>query len=146
MAVSPAPTPTRPPRRRNPNTVVSRVLRSRAHRLLSGTVLLLTYTGRRSGLRRELPVQYARDGDRWVVVAGSPHRKTWWRNFTAPAPVVVTLAGELLAGTAVLLPTGSAARNRALTAYRRRFRGARIDDGTPVVLISSEPPPSEGAR
>ena len=45
-----------------PNPLVRAVLRSPAHRLLSGSVLLLTYTGRRSATRYTIPVQYHRDG------------------------------------------------------------------------------------
>jgi hypothetical protein len=46
------------------NPVVRSLLRTPAHRLLSGSVLLLAYTGRRSGLRRELPAMFAVLDDR----------------------------------------------------------------------------------
>ena len=44
------------------NPFVKAVLRSPVHRLLSGSLVLLTYTGRRSGRRYTLPVMYAEQG------------------------------------------------------------------------------------
>ncbi len=54
------------------------------HRWREGsTVLLLTTTGRRSGEPRTTPLIYARDGDRYVIVAskgGAPSHPGWYRN------------------------------------------------------------------
>lgn len=78
-----------------PNPLVRAVLRSPAHRLLSGRVLLLTYTGRRSGTRYTIPVEYRRDGEALVITVGWPERKLWWRNLREPGtPVEVRLRGE----------------------------------------------------
>lgn len=78
-----------------PNPLVRAVLRSPAHRLLSGRVLLLTYAGRRSGTRYTIPVEYRRDGEDLVITVGRPERKLWWRNLRKPGtPVEVRLHGE----------------------------------------------------
>ncbi|MGE5408195.1 MAG: nitroreductase/quinone reductase family protein [Syntrophothermus sp.] len=82
------------------------VLRSPAHRLLSGSLLLLTVTGRRSGRRHTLPVGYARDGDLVYVLVGRYRAKRWWRNLIEPAPVRVRLRGEEIAGSAQAFPPG----------------------------------------
>ena len=66
--------------------VVRALLRSPLHGLLSGSVLLVTYRGRRSGRGFTLPVQYGRDEDAFVVTVGTPGAKQWWRNFTGPRP------------------------------------------------------------
>jgi deazaflavin-dependent oxidoreductase (nitroreductase family) len=87
-------------RRPQGNRIVLAVLRSPAHRLLSGMALELRYTGRRSGRGYVLPVQYARAGSRLVVAPQAPESKTWWRNFRTAQPVTVRIAGELLDGTA----------------------------------------------
>ena len=71
------------------NAVVLAVLRSRAHRLLSGSAIELRYTGRRSGRQYVLPVQYAGTGDRLVVRPQHWQHSTWWRNFGTPQPVTV---------------------------------------------------------
>jgi deazaflavin-dependent oxidoreductase (nitroreductase family) len=47
------------------------------------TVLLLTTTGRRSGKARTTPLIYAREGDRYVIVAsngGAREHPGWYRN------------------------------------------------------------------
>ena len=66
--------------------VVRALLRSPLHGLLSGSVLLVTYRGRRSGRAFTVPVQYVRDEDAFVVTVGAPGVKQWWRNFTGPRP------------------------------------------------------------
>jgi deazaflavin-dependent oxidoreductase (nitroreductase family) len=81
------------------NPVTATVLRSRLHGMLSGSVALLTVTGRRTGTRYVFPVQYARSADVVVVVPGGHEHKTWWRNLRAPGPVQLRIAGRDLSGT-----------------------------------------------
>ena len=58
----------------NPVTVA--VLRSRLHGMLSGSVALLTVTGRRSGRQYVFPVQCARSGRVIMVVPDGYEHKT----------------------------------------------------------------------
>jgi proline iminopeptidase len=47
------------------------------------TVLLLTTTGRTTGEKRTIPLIYAQDGDRYVIVAskgGAPEHPGWYKN------------------------------------------------------------------
>ena len=89
------------------NPVVRTLLRSPAHRLLSGSLLLLDYTGRRSGRRYVLPVAYAAAGDDLVVVIVQPTTKTWWRNFDgAPQEPLVPWHGRAVRATAQILRSG----------------------------------------
>jgi hypothetical protein len=81
------------------NPVVHGVLRSPAHRLLSGHLALLTVTGRRSGRTFTFPVGYHQDGDRVTIGVDWPERKRWWRNLSDDAPVEIWLAGVRRAGT-----------------------------------------------
>jgi deazaflavin-dependent oxidoreductase (nitroreductase family) len=82
------------------NSVVLTILRSPVHRLLSGMAIELQYTGRRSGRRFSVPVQYVQDGGRLVIVPQDADTKTWWRNFRTAQPVTVRLKGRLYDGTA----------------------------------------------
>ncbi|MCW2683980.1 MAG: hypothetical protein JWP33_1893 [Blastococcus sp.] len=119
------------------NPAVRALLRSPAHRVLSGSVLLLAYTGRRSGVHRVLPTMYAVLGNRFVVVAGQPDAKTWWRNFVgAVRPVTVTVAGRQHRCHARLLEPGTAEHLLAVDAYRGRYPRVPVAGTTPVLLLS----------
>jgi deazaflavin-dependent oxidoreductase (nitroreductase family) len=65
---------------RTANPVVSAVLGSPLHPLLSRSLALITVTGRRSGRRYTFPVGNRQDGDRVLIKVGWPERKHWWRN------------------------------------------------------------------
>jgi deazaflavin-dependent oxidoreductase (nitroreductase family) len=124
------------------NPVVRGLLRSPAHRMLSGSVLLLAYTGRRSGVRRELPAMYAVLGGRYLVAAGQPETKTWWRNFAGGArPVTVTVAGRRRACRARLLDPQTAEQSAALAAYQQRYPRVPVDDTTPVLEVTPDDHP-----
>lgn len=75
------------------NTVVETILKSPAHPILSGSMVLIRYIGNRSGDERTLPVQYADTHHGLVVVVGTPETKTWWRNFTEMGQAHVLLKG-----------------------------------------------------
>ena len=118
------------------NAVVLALLRSPVHRLLSGLVIELRYTGRRSGHGYVLPVQFARAGDRLILWPQNPQRKTWWRNFLTPQPVAVRLAGQLYRGTALALDRDNSAWDEARRFYTSRWpRFARQVTG-PLVEVS----------
>lgn len=73
------------------------LLRSRAHRPASRRLLLLSFTGLRSGASYTFPVGYRRDGPLLKVITANH----WWRNLRAPGtPVTVWLHGRRHAATA----------------------------------------------
>jgi deazaflavin-dependent oxidoreductase (nitroreductase family) len=102
------------------NPVVRAVLRSPLHGLASRWLLLLTYTGRRTGRRYTLPAQYVRRGDELFLFPGRAARKTWWRNLRGRASVSVRLRGRDLAATAVVVSDEEEVL-AALRAYLDRF-------------------------
>jgi len=111
-------------------------LRSPAHRLLSRSLADLRYTGARSGRRYALPVQYARLGDRRLVVwPGHPQAKVWWRSLVDPAPVEVGLAGETTHGQGRVLRPNEPGYADALTAYRSRWPRVTPGPDDPLVVI-----------
>ncbi len=60
-------------------------------------VLLLTTTGRTSGVRRTVPLTYFRDGEALVVVGskrGADRHPAWFLNLVAEPEVEVQLGGE----------------------------------------------------
>ena len=79
---------------RTVNPVTRLVLRSPAHRALSGRLALITVTGHRSGGRFTIPVGYRETDGRIEIAVGWPERKRWWRNLLGGSPVVIRLRGE----------------------------------------------------
>lgn len=84
------------------NPALGALLRSPAHRLLSGKFALITVTGRVSGREYTFPVLYERDGDAVRIEVGWPERKRWWRNLTgAGAHVTMRVGNEEYRGLAI---------------------------------------------
>jgi deazaflavin-dependent oxidoreductase (nitroreductase family) len=79
------------------------LLRSPLHGLGSGSFMLVTFSGRRSGRVYTIPVNYVRDGDVLLVV--SYRHRTWWRNLRRGAPVTVRVKGEDLTCVGEASPT-----------------------------------------
>ena len=133
-------------RNRLANPVVRWLLRSPLHRLLSGSLMLLSYQGRRTGRWHSLPCMYARDGQDLYIVPGQPDRKVWWRNLRHPAPVRLRLQGRDLEGTATASsdPEAIAAGlRRYLARYPKAARplGVRLDaSGVPKGTVTAARP------
>jgi deazaflavin-dependent oxidoreductase (nitroreductase family) len=67
------------------------------------TCLLLTTTGRGSGRSRTVPLIFAADGDRSILVAskgGAPEHPHWYRNLAANPKVEVQIKGDRFTATA----------------------------------------------
>ena len=76
------------------NHAVKAVLRSPAHSALSGRLVVMTVTGRRTGKKHSFPCAYAEDGpDHLRIHIDWPEKKLWWRNLKSPSPVSVRLRG-----------------------------------------------------
>jgi hypothetical protein len=123
------------------NRIAMRILRSRAHGLLSGSLLVLSYTGHRTGRHIELPLQYAGDGSDLVVLVGRGDSKTWWRNFRTPRPASVTLRGVERPVTVGTIEDAHA-RVAALRTYLARFPRTGAD-GKPALRKRWEPDEDE---
>lgn len=114
------------------NPVVTALLRSPAHRLLSGQLLVLAYEGRRSGRSFQLPVQYRRIGEAVVVVPGWYEQKRWWRNFTDGAPARLLLRGSWVPMRGTVVRYGQRGQWLADIAGSRAF-----DDDQPIVVFTN---------
>lgn len=120
------------------NPLVTAVLRSPFHALLSFGLMLITVTGRRTGRRYTIPVGYQRNGDVLTILVSEAPKKQWWRNFHDPAPVEVRVKGKPLSGTAELVaPDSPEFRARAEETLRRlpwmgRVFGVDYKKGQPL--------------
>ena len=90
------------------NPIVTAVLRSPFHWVLSPGLMLITVTGRRTGRRYTIPVGYHHADAAIIVIVGEARSKMWWRNYCDSGPTEVRLRGKLLRGRAQVLATDSA--------------------------------------
>ena len=102
------------------NRLTMAVLRSPLHRIMSHSLLVLSYEGRRSGRRYDLPLQYLEVDDALIVLAGNATEKTWWRNFDTPATVTVRIRGRAFEAKAHVVDE-SGETVRYLRAYLERY-------------------------
>ncbi len=92
----------RPPRpvRILANGIATTILRSPWHKLRSNHLLLLTFTGRKSGREFTTPLRYVQEGETLQLIVVYP----WWKNLLGEAMVRVLLRGQMYTGIAEVLP------------------------------------------
>ena len=78
------------------NPVMERLLRSPLHGLVSDSVALITFTGRKTGAEYTTPVGYVEEDGRVVVFTQSD----WWKNLRGGRPVRLRIQGEEREGVA----------------------------------------------
>lgn len=74
---------------RRGSPVVRWVLSGKSHSLMSRQLLLVSFTGRKTGRSYTTPVSYVRDGNELLIPGGGK----WWKNL-AGGPVSVRLKGS----------------------------------------------------
>lgn len=74
------------------NRVVKLLLASPAHGLMSDSMMVMHYRGRRSGRELATPVRYIRDGE--VIIASTSSSTNWWRNLENAGVAQLLIAGE----------------------------------------------------
>lgn len=79
------------------NAIISALLRSPLHGVLSASTLVLSFTGRKSGKTYTFPVGYYNlNGDTLTLIP--LHR--WWKNLHGSVPVTIWLKGKKYRATA----------------------------------------------
>jgi deazaflavin-dependent oxidoreductase (nitroreductase family) len=124
-------TPTIPPL---VNKTMQFVLRSPIHGLVSKSVLLITFTGRKSGKIYTTPVSYSRSGDQVTIFTHA----TWWKNLRSGTPVTLCIQGreiqglpEPVAGDQQAIAAGLAAHLRKVPSDARYYGVTFDDHGNP---------------
>ena len=108
-------TPTIPP---IVNKTMAWILRSPLHGIVSKGVLLITFTGRKSGKRYATPVSYSQQGDEVSIFTHA----TWWKNVIGGAPVTLYLRGREMPGVADAVTDDKQAIAAGLAEHLRRVR------------------------
>jgi deazaflavin-dependent oxidoreductase (nitroreductase family) len=107
------------------NPLVAGLLRSGMHAWVSRDILLLTFTGRKSGKSYTTPLSYIRKGGTVYCFTHSP----WWRNFREPSRVELLMQGAWLPGTALATAADPEAIEEPLRQFVIRVpRDARFYD------------------
>lgn len=120
-------TPTVPP---IVNRAMKFVLRSPAHGIVSKTVLLITFTGRKSGKAYTTPVSYSQTGD---LVTIFTHAE-WWKNLPSGTPVTLRMRGREFQGLADPVAEDRQAIAAGLAQHLRqvpsdaRYYSVKLDD------------------
>jgi deazaflavin-dependent oxidoreductase (nitroreductase family) len=116
------------------NRLMSALLRSPLHGIASRSVMLITFTGRKSGKQYTTPISYLRDGDRVTAFTGA----RWWKNLAGGAPVTLNIKNKNYQGTADVVAKDKEVIAQALQSFLRTVRfDARFyqvkfdDDGDP---------------
>jgi F420H(2)-dependent quinone reductase len=122
------------------NPVLRRLLRTPLGRGLGRSLAVVRYTGHRTGAPHELVCQYVRDGERVWILVGQADRKTWWRNFRAPAPVDLWLAGRRVraAAVAVVGSEDPLECGRGIASYSTRVPRADALPVSDVVMVRAD--------
>ncbi len=120
-------TPTVPP---FVNRAMKFVLHSPVHGMVSKTVLLITFTGRKSGKSFTTPVSYSQTDDQVFIFTHA----AWWKNLRSGAPVTLCLQGREVRGLAEPVAEDKQAIAAGLTAHLRkvpsdaRYYGVTFDN------------------
>ncbi len=73
------------------NPVIVAILRSPLHSMMSKAIMLISFTGRKSGKRYTTPVSYFQEDKTAVYVFT---HGTWWKNLQGDVPVSLRLRGR----------------------------------------------------
>ncbi|MFR9673664.1 nitroreductase family deazaflavin-dependent oxidoreductase [Streptomyces sp. TR06-5] len=97
--------------------------------LLGSRMVLLTHTGRKSGLPRQVVLEVVARGDgpgSYVIASGYGERSQWFRNVTATPAVRYQVGTRTYEGTAVPLPPEESGRRLADYAARHPRTAAKL--------------------
>jgi len=101
------------------NAFVKFILRSPMHGLISRNILLITFTGRKSGKMYTIPVGYSQNDGRVTIFT----HHSWWKNLPGSSPVTLTLRGREARGLAEAVVEDKQAIAVGLTAHLQKVPG-----------------------
>ena len=112
------------------NSAMKFVLRSPVHGMVSKTVLLITFTGRKSGKIYTTPVSYSQHNDQVVIFTHA----NWWKNLQNGMPVTLRIRGLEFQGLAEAIHADKQAVAAGLSQHLQkvpsdaRYYGVTFDD------------------
>jgi deazaflavin-dependent oxidoreductase (nitroreductase family) len=113
------------------NRAMKFVLRSPMHGLVSKQILLITFTGCKSGKRYTTPVSYSQEGNQVYIFTHA----NWWKNLRHCTSVSLRLRGREVQGVPEPVVEDKAAIAARLCAHLRKvpsdakYYGVSFDEG-----------------
>jgi deazaflavin-dependent oxidoreductase (nitroreductase family) len=112
------------------NSIMIFILRSPLHGLLSGSTILITCTGRKSGKVLTVPTNYVREDGKLLVT--SFRKRTWWRNLRGGVSVTVRLQGRDCPGEGKVIEDADEVAEGLRVYFRRvpqwaKYSGVMLD-------------------
>lgn len=101
------------------NSGMKAILRSPMHGMVSKNILLITFTGRKSGKTFTTPISYSTQDEYLVLVTES----NWWKNLRGGAAVTVRLRGQDRKGIAEAIADDKAAITQGLQRHLEQIPG-----------------------
>lgn len=118
------------------NPIMAALLCSPLHRVLSNSLMLLSFQGRKTGKRYRIPVGYVEQGNQLFLFSHS----AWAKNFRGGAPVSLQFRGVARQGRATLTEDPATIANMVrLMVERNGEKMARR-----MGLLTDEPGPPAG--
>jgi deazaflavin-dependent oxidoreductase (nitroreductase family) len=100
------------------NRTMKFVLRSPMHGIVDKKILLITFTGRKSGKTYTTPVSYSQSDGQVVVFTHAD----WWKNLRGDVPVMLHIRGRELQGLAEPIAEDKQAVAAGLAEHLRKVR------------------------
>ncbi len=105
-------------------------------------LLILTTTGRKSGVERDTPLFFFQDGDQFIIIAsagGAPKHPTWWLNLKSNPQARIQVGSRVIPVTAKVAEGEERTRLWSIIAENyKNFVGyqKRTDREMPVVILT----------
>lgn len=100
------------------NKTMKFILRSPMHGMVSKSIVVISFTGKKSGKTISTPVSYSQSGKQVTIFT---HAK-WWKNLVGGAPVKLSLRGKEACGMAEPVVENKTAIAAALSDHLRRVK------------------------
>jgi len=112
------------------NAMMKFILRSPLHGMVSKTITVISFTGRKSGKAYSTPVSYSQNGSTVTIFTHGE----WWKNLSGGAPVSLRIRGKDYNGQADVTVADKAAMAAGLTEHLKvvrsdaQFYGVTFDE------------------
>jgi deazaflavin-dependent oxidoreductase (nitroreductase family) len=100
------------------NATMRFILRSPLHGMVSRTITLISFTGRKSGKLYSTPVSYVQNGSQVTIFTDGE----WYKNLAAGATVTLRIRGKDYTGQADVTVIDKAAKSAGLTEHLKALR------------------------